>query len=77
MSNNREINNPFSKIIKIQDRMFQLKRTFSESQININKHEDWATILKEYYHVDTIFRANNQLWLCNEIKTINYEEITY
>ena len=75
MKGSEIIENPFLKIIKIQDRMFQLKRTFSESQININKHEDWATILKEYYHVDTIFRANNQLWLCNEIKTINYEKI--
>jgi len=75
MSNNREINNPFSRIIKVQGRMFQLKRTLPENQININKYEDWPTILKEYYHVDTIFRADNQLWLCSEIKTISYEEI--
>ena len=68
------IDNPFSRIIKIQDRMFQVNRIFSEHQINLNKYEDWATILKKYYHVDTIFKANGQLWLCNEIKTIEYEE---
>ena len=55
--------------------MFQLKRTFSESQININKHEDWASLLKQYYCVDTILRANGELWMCNEIKSIDYENI--
>jgi hypothetical protein len=69
------INNPFSRIIKIQDRMFKVNRIFPESQVKTYLYEDWATILKKYYHVDTIFRANNQLWLCNEIKTINYGEI--
>ena len=69
------IENPFSRIIEIQDRMFQINRILPENQININKYENWAFILKEYYHVDTILRANGQLWLCNEIKTINYDEI--
>ena len=54
--------------------MFQINRILPENQININKYENWASILKEYYHVDTILRANGQLWLCNEIKTIEYEE---
>ena len=69
------INNPFSRILKLQDRMFQVKRILSENQIKINEYEDWASILKKYYHVDTIFKANGQLWLCNEIKTISYDEI--
>ena len=55
--------------------MFKVNRIFPESQVKTYLYEDWATILKKYYHVDTIFRANNQLWLCNEIKTINYGEI--
>ena len=38
-------------------------------------NEDWAPFLKDYYHIDTILRANGQLWLCNEIKTIEYVEI--
>ena len=67
------IENPFSKILKIQDRMFQVKRVLPESRIKINKFEDWASLLKQYYHVDTILRANGQLWMCNEIQDINYE----
>ena len=69
------IKNPFSRIIKIQDRMFQIKRIIPESKVNIHKFEDWASFLKEYYHVDTILRANENLWMCNEIKSIEYEEI--
>ena len=69
------IENPFSKILKVQDRMFQVKRILSENQIKINEYEDWASLLKQYYHVDTILRANGQLWMCNEIEIIDYEEI--
>ena len=69
------INNPFSKILKIQNRMFQVKKILPESKIKINKFEDWVSLLKEYYHVDTVLRANGELWMCNEIQTINYVEI--
>ena len=69
------LNNPFSRIIKIQDRMFQIKRILPERKIKINEFDDWASLLKQYYHVDTILRANEQLWMCNEIKTIDYVEI--
>ena len=67
------IENLFSKILKIQDKMFQVKRVLPESRINMN-NEDWPSFLKEYYHVDTILRANGELWMCNEIKEIEYEE---
>ena len=70
------INNPFSRIIKIQDRMFQVKRILPESKIKINEFENWASLLKQYYHVDTILRTNDQLWICNEIKIIDYVETT-
>ena len=69
------IKNPFSKILKIQNRMFQVKRILPENSIKINKYEDWASLLKQYYNVDTILRANNKLWMCNEIKTVSYVEI--
>ncbi|ASF00600.1 hypothetical protein [uncultured virus] len=69
------IKNPFSRIIKIQDRMFQVNRIFPENRIKINEYENWASLLKQYYHVDTILRANEQLWLCNEIQTVSYVEI--
>jgi hypothetical protein len=65
------INNPFSRILKIQDRMFQVKRVLPVSKVKINEFDNWATLLKTYYHVDTILRANDQLWMCNEIKRIN------
>ena len=67
------LNNPFSRILKIQDRMFQVKRILPEDKIKINKFENWASLLKQYYHVDTILRTNDQLWMCNKIETINYE----
>ena len=74
MKGSRMLNNPFSKIIEIQDRMFQIKRVFPESKINMN-NKDWPSFLKEYYHVDTILRANGKLFMCNEIKEAKYEEI--
>ena len=55
--------------------MFQVKRILPASKIKIDIFENWASLLKQYYHVDTILRANDQLWMCNEIETINYVEI--
>ena len=60
-------------IIEIQERMFQVKRKIPLNQLNLDV-EDWVTILKQYYHVDTLFKAQGFLWLCNEIKEISYEE---
>ena len=73
MRGSEMLNNPFLRILKIQDRMFQVKRILPISKIKINKFEDWASLLKKYYHVDTILRTNDQLWMCNKIETINYE----
>ena len=75
MRGSKILENPFSRILKIQDRMFQVKRVLPINKIKINQFEDWATLLKHYYHVDTVLRTNDQLWLCNEIKTIEYVEI--
>ena len=69
------IENPFSRIIEVQGRMFQIKRILPESKIKMNEFKDWATLLKQYYHADTVLRANGQLWLCNEIQIIDYVEI--
>ena len=62
-------------IITIQGRMFQVKRKFPLERLNLNKHNDWVSLLKQYYYVDSLFKAQGQLWLCNEIKTVEYEEI--
>ena len=75
MKGSRIIENPFSKILEVQDRMFQVKRVLPISKIKIDKFDDWASLLKQYYHVDTILRANGQLWMCNEIQTVSYVEI--
>ena len=72
MRGSRIINNPFSKILEVQGRMFQVKRILPENRLKIDKYEDWATLLKQYYHVDTILRANGELWMCNEIKNVDY-----
>ena len=61
-------------IIEIQGKLFHVKRKFPESRINLNI-EDGVSILKQYYHCDTMFRAQGFLWLCNEIKDVEYEEI--
>ena len=76
MKGSEILNNPFSKILKIQNRMFQVKRVLPESKVKINKFDDWVSLLKKYYHVDTILRANGELWMCNEIQTIDYVEIS-
>ena len=62
------------QIIEAQGKLFQVKRRFPEDRINLNV-KDGVKILKQYYHCDTMFRAQGFLWLCNEIKDISYEEI--
>ena len=62
------------KIITIQGRMFQLKRKFPLNQLNLEV-DDWINTMKQFYHVDSLFKAQGDLWLCNEIHTIDYEEI--
>ena len=62
------------KIITIQGRMFQVKRKFPEQRINLKINNAIET-LKQFYHCDTIFKSQCFLWLCNEIKEINYVEI--
>lgn len=61
-------------IIEIQGKLFQVKRKFPESRINL-EIEDSVSTLKQYYHCDTMFRAQGLLWLCNEIKEVKYEEL--
>ena len=64
-----------NKVIEVQGRMFHVKRKFPLDRLNLNV-DDWINTLKQYYHVDSLFKAEGLLWLCNEIKTINYEEIS-
>ena len=61
------------KIITIQGRMFQVKRKFPQNRINLEKGN--IADLKTFFHCDTIFKAQGMVWLCNEIETIEYEEL--
>ena len=61
-------------IVTIQGRMFQVKRKLPLNQLNLEVN-NWVSIMKQFYHVDSLFKAEGYLWLCNEIKTIEYEEI--
>ena len=54
--------------------MFQVKRKLPLKQLNLEVN-DWVNTMKQFYHVDSLFKAEGYLWLCNEIKTIEYEEI--
>ena len=62
-------------IIEINGKMFQVKRKFKENRIKYKDVENGVNILKQYYHCDTMFKAQNLIWLCNEIKDTEYEEI--
>ena len=61
-------------IVTIQGRMFHVKRKIPLNQLNL-KINNWVSIMKQFYHVDSLFKAEGKLWLCNEIKTVEYEEI--
>ena len=63
------------EILEIQGKLFQLVRKFPEDRINLNKFENSVTLLKQFYHVDTMFRAKGYLWLCNKIDDIEYKEV--
>ena len=67
------INDFRNKIIEVQGRMFNVKRTFKEERIDLSKGN--INDLKLYFHCDSIFKAKGLLWICNEIKTTEYEEI--
>ena len=62
------------RIITIQGRMFQVKRKLPLNQLNLEVN-NWVSIMKQFYHVDSLFKAEGYLWLCNEIKYVEYEEI--
>ena len=62
-------------IIEIQERMFQVKRKIPLNRLDLEKHDDWASLLKQFYYADSLFKAQDMLWICNEIHTIEYEEI--
>ena len=61
------------EIIEVQGGLFQVKRKFPKNRINFEKGS--VTDLKQFYHCDTIFKAQGYLWICNKIEDVSYEEI--
>ena len=61
------------EIINIQGRLFLIKRKFPQHRINLEKGD--ISILKQYFHCDTIFKSQGFIWFANEIKDAEYEEI--
>jgi hypothetical protein len=59
----------YKDIIEFGDRMFMLYRTVKVT----DKIE--PNILKQYWHCDTVLKKEDKYYFCNEIKTINYEEV--
>ena len=59
--------------INYSNKLFVVKRKIKEYHLKSNID---LTPLKILWHCDTMFRAQGFLWLCNEVKDVNYEEIT-
>ena len=63
------------RIIEIQGKLYQVIRKFPIGRINLDKYENGVSLLKQFYHVDTIFKAKGLLWLCNKVDDVEYKEI--
>ena len=63
------------EIINIHGNLFEVIRKFPLNRINIEKFENGVSLLKKFYHVDTIFKAQGLFWFCNKIEDLEYEEI--
>lgn len=59
----------YKDIIEFGDRKFLLYRTLKETE------KVDANLLKKYWHCDTVLKKENIYYFCNEIKSIDYEEI--
>ena len=62
-----------NNIIEIQGNLFQVNIIYQKHQINLEKGS--IDDLKLFFHCDTLFKAQGFLWVVNEIKEIEYEEI--
>lgn len=56
-------------ILEFGDRMFSLYRIINDTEkIDVN-------VLKEFWYCDTALKKDNKLYFCNEIQSIEFEEI--
>jgi len=62
----------FNEIIYTKNgEAYQVKRKIPEHQL---KNPD-MTILKQFFHCDTVLRNGDILYFCNHIKFVEYEEV--
>ena len=62
----------YKKIIYNKDKAYHLVRVIRENQL---KNPD-TSLLKEWFHCDTLLRNQGKLYFCRLIKDVEYEEIT-
>ena len=62
----------YRDIIGFGDRLFLLYRTVKESE---KTTQEAINLVKKYWHCDTVLKKENIYYFCNEIQTIDYEEI--
>ena len=63
----------YRDIIGFGDRLFLLYRTVKESE---KTTQEAINLVKKYWHCDTVLKKENIYYFCNEIKAIDYEEIS-
>jgi hypothetical protein len=62
----------YRDIIGFGDRLFLLYRTVKESE---KTTQEAVNLVKKYWHCDIVLKKENIYYFCNEIQTIDYEEI--
>ena len=62
----------YKDIIEFGDRKFLLYRTIRETE---KTTQEAINLVKKYWHCDTVLKKENNYYFCNEIQTIDYEEI--
>jgi len=62
----------YKDIIEFGDRKFLLYRTIKETE---KTTQEAINLVKKYWHCDTVLKKEKHYYFCNEIQTIDYEEI--
>ena len=62
----------YRDVIGFGDRLFLLYRTVKESE---KTTQEAVNLVKKYWHCDIVLKKENIYYFCNEIQTIDYEEI--
>ena len=61
----------YNKVLNTGEDLFVVKRAIRESRL---KNPDMS-ILKKFFHCDTVLRNDGRLFFCNKIKEVKYEQL--